>query len=102
MTIGHDERHTLLEELDLLRARRREIEASLEVDDHPHDVGEQAEATERRDELDWIDRRIRDIVHLLWSPARATPRRTGSGRDRGAAPLPGRARRDRDGDRHTG
>ena len=79
MTIGHDERHTLLEELDLLRARRREIEASLEVDDHPHDVGEQAEATERRDELDWIDRRIRDIVHLLWvaGPRDAAPDRVG-------------------------
>ena len=81
MTIGHDERHALLEQLDLLRARRREIEASLEVDDHRHDVGDQAEATERRDELDWIDRRIRDIVHLLWVAGLrdAVPERVGVG-----------------------
>jgi transcription elongation factor GreA len=65
VTIGHDERHALTEELDLLRERRREIEDSLEVEDRPDDIGDQSEATQRRDELDWIDRRIRDIVHLI-------------------------------------
>ena len=69
--ISHDERHGLLDELDLLRSRRAELEASLAVDDHPHDMGEQSEATLRRDELTWIDRRIRDIKHLLDCAARA-------------------------------
>jgi len=69
--ISHDERHALLDELDLLRARRAELEASFAVDDHPHDMGEQSEATLRRDELVWIDRRIRDIKHLLDCAARA-------------------------------
>jgi transcription elongation factor GreA len=63
---AHDERHALLEELGLLRTRRRELEESLVADDHPpHDFGERGETTERRDELDWIDRRIRDVVHYL-------------------------------------
>ncbi|MBN9113628.1 MAG: hypothetical protein J0I34_33235 [Pseudonocardia sp.] len=31
--ISHDERHALLDELDLLRARRAELEESLAVDD---------------------------------------------------------------------
>jgi transcription elongation factor GreA len=69
--ISHDERHALLDELDLLRARRAELEASFTVDDHPHDAGEQSEATLRRDELTWIDARIRDIKHLLDTAARA-------------------------------
>ena len=69
--ISHDERHGLLDELDLLRSRRAELEASLAVDDHPHDVGEQSEATLRRDELTWIDHRIREIKHLLDLAARA-------------------------------
>jgi transcription elongation factor GreA len=69
--ISHDERHALLDELDLLRARRAELEASLTVDDHPHDAGEQSEATLRRDELVWIDGRIRVIKHLLDAAARA-------------------------------
>jgi transcription elongation factor GreA len=68
---AHDERHALLEELELLRARRRELEESLVSDDHrPHDFGEQGEATEIRDEIDWIDRRIRDLVHYLWEAGR--------------------------------
>jgi transcription elongation factor GreA len=75
---SHDERHALLDELDLLRARRAELEASFAVDDHPHDMGEESEATQRRDELTWIDGRIRDITYLLDAAARA-----GSG-------LPGR------------
>ncbi len=33
-------------------------------------MGEQSEATLRRDELNWIDRRIRDIKHLLDCAAR--------------------------------
>lgn len=68
---AHDERHALLEELALLRARRRELEESLVADDHPpHDFGERGETTERRDEIDWIDRRIRDVVHYLWEAGR--------------------------------
>jgi transcription elongation GreA/GreB family factor len=68
---AHDERHALLEELGLLRARRRELEQSLVADDHrPHDFGEQGETTELRDEIDWIDRRIRDVVHYLWEAGR--------------------------------
>ena len=67
----HDERHALLDELDLLRARRAELEASFAVDDHPHDMGEESEATLRRDELTWIDGRIRDITYLLDAAARA-------------------------------
>ena len=67
----HDERHALLEELELLRARRREIQRDLVSDDHrPHDFGEQGKVTELRDEIDWIDRRIRDIVHYLWDVGR--------------------------------
>jgi transcription elongation factor GreA len=69
--ISHDERHGLLDELDLLRSRRAELEAILAVDDHPHDMGERSEAMLRRDELTWIDRRIRDIKHLLDCAARA-------------------------------
>lgn len=69
--ISHDERHALLDELDLLRARKAELEASLADDDHPHDMGEQSEATLRRDELIWIDRRIREIKHLLDFATRA-------------------------------
>jgi transcription elongation factor GreA len=42
---AHDERHALLEELDLLRTRRRELAGSLVSDDHPpHDFGEQGAA----------------------------------------------------------
>jgi transcription elongation factor GreA len=67
---SHDERHALLEELDLLRQRRAELEASLAVDDLPHDAGEQSEMTLRRDELDWIDRMIREITHLVYFAAR--------------------------------
>ncbi|MFC5237417.1 GreA/GreB family elongation factor [Pseudonocardia zijingensis] len=68
---AHDERHALLEELDLLRARRRELEESLVSDDHrPHDFGELGETTELRDEIDWIDRRVRDLVHHLWEAGR--------------------------------
>ncbi|WP_214369246.1 GreA/GreB family elongation factor [Pseudonocardia sp. H11422] len=80
---GHDERHALLDELELLRTRRRELEETFEVDDHPHDSGELSEVTQRRDEIDWIDRRIRDILHLLYSvprdPAGARPDRVGIG-----------------------
>jgi hypothetical protein len=36
---SHDEPHALLEKLDLLRARRTELEESLAVDDPPHDGG---------------------------------------------------------------
>ena len=82
MTIGHDERHALLEELDLLRERRREIEGTLEVDDRPHDVGDQSEATQRRDDLDWIDLRIRDLTHYLYAAAvrdNVPPERVGVG-----------------------
>jgi hypothetical protein len=82
MTIGHDERHALLEELDLLRERRREIEETLEVDDRPHDVGDQSEATQRRDDLDWIDLRIRDLTHYLYAAAvrdNVPPERVGVG-----------------------
>jgi transcription elongation GreA/GreB family factor len=82
MTIGHDERHALLEELDLLRDRRREIEETLEVDDRPHDVGDQSEATQRRDDLDWIDLRIRDLTHYLYAAAardNLPPERVGVG-----------------------
>jgi transcription elongation factor GreA len=81
-TTSHDERHALLDELDLLRARRAELEAGLEVDDPPHDMGEQSEATQRRDELTWIEGRIRDIVYLLGAAARAghaLPGRVGVG-----------------------
>jgi transcription elongation factor GreA len=68
---AHDERRALLEELDLLRARRRELEESLVSDDHrPHDFGEHGETTELRDEIDWIDLRIRDVVHHLWEAGR--------------------------------
>lgn len=63
--ISHDERHALLDELDLLRARRAELEESLTVDDPPHDLGDQSEALSRRDELTWIDARTLDIKHLL-------------------------------------
>ncbi|GAA1254134.1 hypothetical protein GCM10009609_16860 [Pseudonocardia aurantiaca] len=67
----HDERHALLEELGLLRARRRELEESLRSDDHrPHDFGEEGAVTELRDEIDWIDRRIRDLTHYLWEAGR--------------------------------
>ncbi|NMH96763.1 GreA/GreB family elongation factor [Pseudonocardia acidicola] len=66
-TTGHDERHALLDELALLRTRRRELEEDFEVDDEPKDFGEQGEMTERRDDLDWIDRRINDILHLLYT-----------------------------------
>jgi transcription elongation factor GreA len=66
----HDERHALLEELALLRARRRELEESFALDHPAHDFGEAGEATERRDEVDWIDRRIRDILHYLWEAGR--------------------------------
>jgi transcription elongation factor GreA len=67
----HDERHALLEELGLLRARRRELEQSLVADDHrPHDFGDQGANIEIRDQIDWIDRRIRDIVHYLWEAGR--------------------------------
>jgi transcription elongation factor GreA len=69
--ISHDERHALLDELALLRVRRAELEASFAVDDHPHDMGEQAEATQRRDELTWIEGRIRDIKYQLDAAARA-------------------------------
>jgi transcription elongation factor GreA len=68
---AHDERHALLEELGWLRTRRRELEQSLVTDDHrPHDFGEQGETTELRDEIDWIDRRIRDVMHYLWEAGR--------------------------------
>ncbi|WP_433296103.1 GreA/GreB family elongation factor [Pseudonocardia sp. CA-142604] len=68
---AHDERHALLEELELLRTRRRELEESLVSDDHrPHDFGEQGETTELRDELDWVHRRIRDLAHYLWEAGR--------------------------------
>lgn len=70
-TAAHDDRHALLEELALLRARRRELEQGLIADDHrPHDFGEQGETTELRDEIDWIDRRIRDVTHYLWEAGR--------------------------------
>lgn len=63
---AHDERHALLEELELLRTRRRELQESLVADDHqPHDFGEYGSITELRDEIDWIERRIRDLVHYL-------------------------------------
>ena len=80
--ISHDERHALLDELDLLRARRADLEASFAVDDHPQDAGEQSEATLRRDELAWIDAMIRDVKHLLDAAARAgngLPDRVGVG-----------------------
>ena len=72
MTVaGHDERHALLEELELLRQRRRELAESLVADDHrPHDFGDQGATTELRDEIDWIERRIRDLVHYLWKAGR--------------------------------
>jgi transcription elongation factor GreA len=79
---SHDERHALLEELDLLRARQAELAESLAVDDPPHDAGEQSEMTLRRDELDWIDRMIRDITYLLHHAARydeGPPDRVGVG-----------------------
>jgi transcription elongation factor GreA len=79
-TAPHDERHALMEELDLLRTRRRELEESFEGDDDPRDFGEAAEATGRRDEIDWIERRIRDVVHYLWEAGRpddAGPDRVG-------------------------
>jgi transcription elongation GreA/GreB family factor len=82
MTTGHDERHALLDELALLRRRRRGIEESLEIDDPPHDGGERSEMTLRRDELDWIDRRIRDLTHLLRATAvdrSSSPDRVGVG-----------------------
>ena len=63
--ISHDERHALLDELDLLRARRAELEESLAVDDPPRDLGDQSEVLSRRDELTWIDARVLDIRHLL-------------------------------------
>jgi transcription elongation factor GreA len=68
---AHDERHALLEELDLLRTRRRELAESLVSDEHPpHDFGEQGATTELRDDIEWIDRRVRDIVHRLWEAGR--------------------------------
>jgi transcription elongation factor GreA len=68
---AHDERHALLEELELLRGRRRELQESLEADDHrPHDFGEHGSTTELRDEIDWIERRIRDLVHYLGEAGR--------------------------------
>jgi transcription elongation factor GreA len=68
---AHDERHALLEELDLLRTRRSELADSVVADEHrPHDFGDQGAATELRDEIDWIDRRITDIVHRLWEAGR--------------------------------
>ncbi|MHA6795876.1 GreA/GreB family elongation factor [Pseudonocardia bannensis] len=80
---GHDERHALLDEIELLRARRHVLEQDLEVDDEPKDFGEQGETTQRRDEIDYIDRRIRDILHLLHSvprdPADTRPDRVGIG-----------------------
>jgi transcription elongation GreA/GreB family factor len=78
MTAGHDERHTLLEELDLLRERRRDIEDALAVQDRP----DESEDIQLRDELDWIDRKIRDLTHLLWAAAarsNAAPDRVGVG-----------------------
>ena len=67
----HDERHALLEELDLLRTRRRELVQSLVTEDHrPHDFGEEGEYLEIRDQIDWIDRRIRDVAHYLWEAGR--------------------------------
>ncbi|AEA25685.1 transcription elongation factor GreA [Pseudonocardia dioxanivorans CB1190] len=70
-TAPHNERHALLEELDLLRARRRELEWSLISDDHrPHDFGEHGATTALRDEIDWVDRRIRDLVHQVWEAGR--------------------------------
>jgi hypothetical protein len=39
-TTSHEECQALLKELDLLRARRAELEESLAVDDPPHDAGE--------------------------------------------------------------
>src|SRR5690242_16920267 len=68
---GQDERQVLLEELELLRQRRRELAESLVADDHrPHDFGDQGATTELRDEIDWIERRIRDLVHHLWKAGR--------------------------------
>ena len=67
----HDERHALLEELDLLRTRRRELTDDLDSDDDPPgDFGDQGTTIGLRDEIDWIDRRIRDLVHSLWEAGR--------------------------------
>lgn len=67
----HDERHALLEELDLLRTRRRELVGDLVSDDPPaRDGGDQGVATGLRDEIEWIDRRVRDLVHRLWEAGR--------------------------------
>jgi transcription elongation GreA/GreB family factor len=81
MTIGHDARHALIEELGLLRERRREVEESFGDDDRPHDAGELSDATQRRDELDWITLRIRDISYLLHAAGegKAPPGRVGIG-----------------------
>ena len=79
---GHDERHALLEELDLLRTRRAELEETLVLDDDPHDIGEQSEQLSRRDDVDWIDQRIRDLTHLVHLAARrdgVPPERVGVG-----------------------
>ncbi|MCW2719308.1 GreA/GreB family elongation factor [Pseudonocardia sp.] len=80
--VGHDERHALLDELDLLRKRRAELEGGLTLDDAPQDFGERSEATMRRDELDWIDRKIRDLTHFLHLNSRrddVPPDRVGTG-----------------------
>jgi transcription elongation factor GreA len=79
---GHDERHALLEELDLLRERRRELAEDLELEDRPDDIGDQSEDIQRRDELDWIELEIRDLTHLLYVAARrdnVAPERVGVG-----------------------
>lgn len=67
----HDERHALLEELDLLRTRRRELTDDLLSEEDPqHDFGDQGTTLALRDEIDWIDRRVRDLVHSLWKVGR--------------------------------
>jgi transcription elongation factor GreA len=60
-------KRALTEELDVLRSRRRKLAESLATDDPPGDRADQADVIERASELEWIERRIADITHLLAS-----------------------------------
>jgi transcription elongation factor GreA len=69
-SIGHDERHALLDELAMLRRRRHALVQSFEGDDEYRDWGDLGERTGRREELDRVHRRIREVIYLLHAVAR--------------------------------
>ncbi|USX54094.1 hypothetical protein [Lentzea sp. HUAS12] len=56
------------EELDVLRAQRRAVRASLTGDDDPGDRADQALTLELQDELVRLDNRIDEIVRELHHP----------------------------------